>query len=71
MILINEVKFMNDKYINEKYSNDKIDYSLYFVTDRDILGDRDLWSAVEEAILGSNFAKKTYLLWTFINQLWK
>jgi thiamine-phosphate pyrophosphorylase len=31
---------------------DKIDYSLYLVTDRDILGDRDLCTAMEEAISG-------------------
>ena len=31
---------------------DKVDYSLYLVTDRDILGDRDLCTAMEEAILG-------------------
>lgn len=30
----------------------KIDYTLYLVTDRDILGDRDLEVAVEQAILG-------------------
>jgi thiamine-phosphate pyrophosphorylase len=31
---------------------DNIDYSLYLVTDRDILKGRDLYQAVEEAILG-------------------
>lgn len=30
----------------------KIDYSLYLVTDRDILGKRDLYKAVEESIKG-------------------
>lgn len=30
----------------------RIDYSLYLVTDRDILGKRDICTAVEEAILG-------------------
>jgi len=32
--------------------NCKIDYSLYLVTDRDVLNGRDLVSSVEEAILG-------------------
>ena len=30
----------------------KIDYSVYLVTDRDILSGRDLYKAVEESILG-------------------
>lgn len=36
------------------YMKTKIDYSLYLVTDRDVLKGRDLYTSVEQAILGGS-----------------
>ncbi|MDD4048587.1 MAG: thiamine phosphate synthase, partial [Clostridia bacterium] len=38
--------------MNSRKSKSSVDYRLYLVTDRDILGERDLLSSIEEAILG-------------------